>query len=126
MGLKEGLFFNRSYFYLMSSSRKAIFFQLGKAVDGQTGSLHLAAMFAQIGQGLVVQQEVATRILKAMKWTTRSAITGIPIPEFGGEATESPKIWLRDVRQYLQATFADDNPDLGATLGIALKGAARE
>ena len=95
-------------------------------MDGQTGSLDLAAVLAQIGQGLVVQQETTTRILETMNRTTRSTITGIPIPEFGGKATESPKLWLRDIRRYLQATFPDGSPDLGATLGTALKGAARE
>ena len=84
-------------------------------MDGQTGSLDLAAVLAQIGQGLVVQQETTTRILETMNRTTRSAITGIPIPEFGGKATESPKLWLRDIRRYLQATYPDGSPDLGAT-----------
>ena len=117
LGLEKGIFFSRSNFYSKSSfSRSNFYRQFIKAMDGHTGSLDLPAVLAQIGQGLVVQQETTTRILETMNRTTRSTITGIPIPEFGGKATESPKLWLLDIRRYLQATFPDGSPDLGVTL----------
>lgn len=87
--------------------------------------MDLAAVVAQVGQGLVVQQNATTKIMETMRSTSRRTITGVPIPEFGGKSTESPNLWLRDIPRYLQATFPDDNPDMSATLGVVLTGSTR-
>lgn len=84
-----------------------------------------ALSLAQIGQGLVMQQEAATRISEAMKRTKWKKITGIPNREFEWKTTESPSFWLRDVQRYVQAALPDSSLDLGATMRIALMGAAR-
>lgn len=46
---------------------------------------------------LVVKEGPTTRVLEKMIRITRSTITGIPIPEFGGKTEESPKLWLLDI-----------------------------